>query len=57
MVLGISAGVPAKGAIFCNIAGTSAMEHCTPIQVPGVLIVLQCLPPSTVRWIAPRTVA
>ena len=25
--------------------------------VPGVLIVVQCVPPSNVRWIDPRTVA
>ena len=26
-------------------------------SVPGVLIEVQCAPPSVVRWIAPRTVA
>jgi hypothetical protein len=26
-------------------------------QVPGVLIVVQCAPPSVVRWMDPRTVA
>lgn len=48
---------PCLGAGALEARRRSTARDSRVHHVPGVLIVVQCAPPSVVRWMLPRTVA